>query len=229
MGIRETFDLSAYLVVGPENTLGRPVADIVRAALRGGFTCVQVRAKHSEAREILALCEGVADVIRSLGREDDVALLVDDRLDVVLAAREAGLKVDGVHVGQGDVPPAVCRKYLGEEAIVGLSARREALLDYIRTVDTSGIDYFGTGPFHASASKPDAGRSADGRVVTRSLSELAELCRISPLPVVVGGGVTAADLSAIRQTGAAGFFVIRAVAGAADPERAAEELVRGWA
>ena len=146
----------------------------------------------------------------------------------MLAARDAGVKVDGIHVGQSDIPPEICRKYLGADAIVGLSARTSALIDYVRTCDTSCVDYFGAGPLHPTATKPDAGRDAAGHVVTRTIEELAELHRVSPLPVVVGGGVKAADLPALRATGVEGFFVVSAVAGAAHPFAAAEELVHIW-
>lgn len=50
MNMRKNFDISAYLVVGPENTLGRPVADVIRAAVANGFTCLQIRSKTASAR-----------------------------------------------------------------------------------------------------------------------------------------------------------------------------------
>ncbi|WP_407388353.1 thiamine phosphate synthase, partial [Allisonella histaminiformans] len=131
MNMRSVLDISAYLVVGPENTKGRPVRDIVKAALDGGFTCVQLRSKVASAREMISLCKETAQVIAESGKSDSVVLLVDDRLDVVLAAREAGIKVDGIHVGQSDIPVEVCRKYLGKDSVVGLSARTEELLDYV--------------------------------------------------------------------------------------------------
>ena len=87
-----------------------------------------------------------ADVIAAAGKSDSVALVVDDRLDVVLAARKMGIKVDGIHVGQTDIPVSVCREYLGEDSIVGLSARAHELFEYIETADVSQVDYFGAGP-----------------------------------------------------------------------------------
>ena len=225
---RRKFDLSAYLVIGPENTEGRPVARIIAEAVRAGFTFVQIRAKHAEAREIIELTRAAADVIAAQGKSDSVALVINDRLDAVLAAREQGIVVDGVHVGQGDIPPDVCRKYLGADAIVGLSARTTDLLDYAVHCDTACIDYFGAGPLHATPTKPEAGRTATGEIVTRSLDELTQLHRVSPVPVVVGGGVKTSDLPALRATGVEGFFVVSAVAGAAHPYAAAEEMVRVW-
>ena len=228
MSIRENLDISAYLVVGPENTLGRPVKTIIRDAVAQGFTCIQIRSKVASAREMIALCAEAAEVLAGLGKADSVALLVDDRLDVVLAAREAGIKVDGIHVGQSDIPVQVCRKFLGTDAVIGLSARFDELLDYVRTCDTTDIDYFGAAPLHETMTKPEAGHTADGRLVTRTFDELAELHRISPVPVVVGGGVKAADLPALRATGVEGFFVVSAVAGAADPAQVAADMVKIW-
>ena len=226
--MRNKFDLSAYLVIGPENTNGRPIARVIAEAVCAGFTFVQIRAKGVDAREIIDLTSAAADVIAAQEKSDAVTLVVNDRLDVVLAAREQGIKVDGVHVGQTDIPPDVCRKHLGADAIIGLSARTSELLDYVSHCDTSCIDYFGAGPLHATPTKPEAGRTASGEIVTRSLEELTQLHRISPVPVVVGGGVKAADLPALKATGVEGFFVVSAVAGAMHPYAAAEELVRIW-
>lgn len=228
MSIRDNLDISAYLVLGPENTLGRPVADVVRDALDAGFTIVQVRSKVAGARELMECARSVADVIAAAGKSDTVPLLIDDRLDVALACREASIKVDGVHVGQSDIPVEVCRKYLGEDSIVGLSAAAHEMRRYIETADTSQVDYLGVGPLHETATKPDCGLDDDGRVITRSLEELAELRRVSPKPIVVGGGVKAADIPALAKTGVDGFFVVSAVAGAEDPHAAAKELVDLW-
>lgn len=225
---RKALDLSSYLIVGPENTKGRPVPDIVRAALGAGFTCVQVRSKIATAREMLALVHACADVRAELGLAERVALLVDDRLDLVLAARVLGIAVDGVHVGQTDVPPDICRELLGPDAIVGLSAPREELLRCIRAGDLSCVDYLGAGPLRPTASKPDAGLLPDGTRHLRTMGELRTLAQASSIPIVVGGGVTEADLPAIKEIGAAGFFVISAVAGADEPARAAQELVTTW-
>ena len=80
-------DISAYLVIGPENTKGRPVATIIKEAVSAGFTCIQIRSKVASARELIQLTRQAADVIEEAGKSDEVALLVNDRLDVVLAAR----------------------------------------------------------------------------------------------------------------------------------------------
>ena len=72
------------------------------------------------------------------------------------------------------------------------------------------------------------GLDAEGNIITRSFEEIAEIARASKIPVVVGGGVKLADIPSLAQTGVDGFFVVSAVAGAPDPEKAAAELVKAW-
>ena len=241
MSIRDNLDISAYLVLGPENTLGRPVGDVVAQALDAGFTCIQVRSKVASAREIIALTGDAAQAIAQAGKTGQVALLIDDcglctvYLDgtptlscATLAAREQGIAVDGVHVGQSDIPVEVCRKLLGPNAIVGLSARCEEMLEYVKTADMSLVDYLGIGPLHETETKRDCGRAADGSIITKSFEDLAALHAASPVPIVVGGGVKTADLPQLKATGVDGFFVVSAVCSADDPYAAAKELVDTW-
>ena len=226
--MRDKLDISAYLVIGPENTLGRPVADVISQALKAGFTCVQIRSKECSARDLIRYTAEAADAIDAAGTSSSVALVVDDRLDVVLAAREAGVKVDGIHVGQTDIPVEVCRKLLGPDAIVGLSARADEMLEYVKTADMSLVDYLGVGPLHETPTKTDCGLSADGTIITKSIDDLKELAEASPVPIVVGGGVKLADIPLVKSTGVDGFFVVSAVCGAENPEAAARELVEAW-
>lgn len=225
--IRDNFDISAYLVVGPENTKGRPVVTIIKDAVEAGFTCVQIRSKISSAHELVELTRQASEVIAEAGRSEKVALLVDDRLDVILAARKQGIKVDGIHVGQEDIPVEICREYLGEDSIIGLSARTHELFEYIQTVDISKIDYFGAGPLHETMTKPDCGL-CDGKVITRSFDEISKLAKLSPIPVVVGGGVKLVDIPQLAKTGIHGFFVVTAVSEADNPKLAAVDLVEAW-
>lgn len=228
MNIREKLDISAYFVVGPENTKGRPVAQIIKNVVEAGFTCVQIRSKIASARELIELTRQASHIIAEAGKSNEVALLVDDRLDVILAARKQGIKVDGIHVGQSDIPVEVCREYLGNDSIIGLSARTHELFDYIKTADVSQIDYFGAGPLHETKTKPDCGLDLDGKVITRSFADIAELTKLSPIPVVVGGGVKLADIPQLAKTGVDGFFVVSAVSEAFDPKLEAAKLVETW-
>lgn len=226
--LRASFDISAYLVLGPENTGERTVEDVVKQALAAGFSFVQLRSKVTDARDLIKHAAAIAQVIEDAGLSDRVPFVIDDRLDVVLAARDADIKVDGIHVGQSDIPVEVCRHYLGEDAIVGLSARTHEMCEYIATADMSQVDYLGVGPLHETSTKPDCGLDSQGKVITRSLAELSELARMSPKPIVVGGGVKEADLPALAKTGVDGFFVVSAVCSAHDPYAAAQKLIEAW-
>jgi len=225
---RKRFDISAYFVVGPENTKNRPVAKIVKDAIEGGFTCIQIRSKVASVVEMIQLTKEVADVISKAGKSNEVTLLVNDRLDVILAARKQGIKVDGIHVGQSDIPVDVCREYLGDDSIIGLSARTHELFEYIQSVDVCHIDYFGAGPLHETKTKPDCGLDLDGKVLTRSFSELTELTKLSSIPIVVGGGVKLDDIPSLARTGVEGFFVVSAISEKENPKLEATNLVKAW-
>lgn len=93
---RNNFDVSKYFIVGPENTLDRNVEKIIEAVIEEGFTFIQIRSKVASARELIDLCVKTSDIIKKLNKEDQVSLVVNDRLDIVLAARELGAKVDGL-------------------------------------------------------------------------------------------------------------------------------------
>ena len=89
---------------------------------------------------------------------------------------------------------------------MGLSARSQDLFDYVKTADVSQIDYFGAGPLRPSVTKLDCGRDENGNILTRNFEELTELAAISPIPVVVGGGVTAAELARPQKDRRCGIF-----------------------
>jgi thiamine-phosphate pyrophosphorylase len=208
-------DLSVYLVTdsGSAASAGHDLLDVLRAAA-SGVTAVQLREKDATARRFL---ETVLQCSAALPH--DVAVIVNDRVDVFLAARDAGARVSGVHVGQSDLPPDAVRRLIGPDAILGVSAStpRELAL----AAESGVVDYVGIGALHATSTKPDAPRPLGH-------AEFARLVSLSPLPAVAIGGVTAADLPALRRAGAAGAAVASAVCAAADPGRAARELRAAW-
>lgn len=227
--MRECFDLRAYFVVGPDDTKGRPVTDVVAAALRGGATFVQLRAKHADARELTDMARAIANVIDSAGKADTVAFVIDDRTDVAWQCRHLGIKVDGVHIGQDDMAPEQARALLGPDAIIGLSAETLPHIKAANALSDGTIDYIGAGPLHYTATKPDAAAvEADGTKHALGIAGAQLLCEASRYPVVVGGGVHADDVPALARTAADGWFVVSAIAAADDPERATRELVQAW-
>ena len=111
--MRDSFDLSAYFVVRPEDCKGRPLTDVVDQALHGGATFIQLRAKEADASELTDMARDIAQIIEDNEKSDSVAFVIDDRADVVWQARRKGIKVDGVHIGQTDMEPREARALLG--------------------------------------------------------------------------------------------------------------------
>ncbi|ALJ19769.1 thiamine phosphate synthase [Microbacterium sp. No. 7] len=212
-----TVDLSLYLVTdaGLADAAGHDLADLVAAAASNGVTAVQIREKDAPARVFLDTVLRVAAVT-----PPHVSLLVNDRVDVFLAARAAGARVAGVHVGQSDLPVDAVRALIGADAVLGLSAATE---DQLRGAAASRarVDYVGVGAVHATPTKKDAPPALghDG---------FARLAAASILPAVAIGGVKADDVPALRRAGAAGAAVVSAICAAEDPGVAARALRAAW-
>jgi thiamine-phosphate pyrophosphorylase len=170
------------------------------AAVRGGATMIQVRLKDADARTL-------ADVTRRLVKEVNVPLIVNDRVDVAIAAGAAG-----VHVGADDLPVAAARRIAPAGFIIGASLGSNEEAENAR-----GADYVGVGPVYGSSSKQDAGAAigTDG---------FARLRALTNAPAVGIGGITPSNAAAVIRAGAAGVAVIASVFGAADPEAAARAL-----
>lgn len=198
--------LLLYAVTDRSWLRGRTLPDMVREAIAGGVTFVQLREKHSSHDEKRALALELMPICREAG----VPFVIDD--DVALAA-EVG--ADGVHVGQEDMACAEARRILGPSAIVGVSAQtvEEAL-----AAQEAGADYLGVGALHPTATKPDA--------VDVTYAELRRICEAVSIPVVGIGGVDASTAHELAGTGVAGGAVVSAIFAADDPESSARELVR---
>jgi thiamine-phosphate pyrophosphorylase len=202
---RRRFDPSLYLVTDPALGRGRPLADIVAAAVRGGVTLVQLRDKAAGGRALLEQARALIALLTPQG----VPLIVNDRVDVALAAGAAGC-----HVGQSDLPPAAARALLGPDALLGVSLDA---VEQIRDIDPAIVDYVAHGPFATTATMPVAGAAFGapgfGGVRARTV-----------LPRVAIGGLDAANLGAAIGAGADGVALVSAIVAAADPEAASREL-----
>lgn len=212
-----SIDLSLYLVTDARlaASAGHDLVELVCGAAEGGVTAVQVREKDAPARAFLETVLRIADVLPA-----GVALLVNDRVDVFLAARAAGVEVAGVHVGQSDLPVEAVRELIGPDAVLGLSASTPEQLR-LAAAGPARVDYVGIGAVHATTTKEDAPEPL-------GLDRFARLVAASALPAVGIGGVTRADLPAMRAAGAAGAAVVSAICSAPDPGAAAGELRAAW-
>ncbi len=210
-------DLSIYLVTDAAQAerAGRDLVDVVAEAVAGGVTAVQVREKHADTEEVVDLVEALA---RRL--PDHVALFVNDRIDVFLAARARGARVTGVHVGQQDLSVEEVRALAGADAVIGLTANTpEDLAAAERS--PAGVDYVGIGNVRLTGSKSDAPPALG----VEGVVELAGTCS---LPAVAIGGIVPADLPALRRGGFAGAAVVSWICASADPGASAAELAHAW-
>lgn len=203
---RRTFDLGLYLVVGRGDCAGRPLLEVVEAAVAGGVTLVQLREKQVPSEEVATVARELVALLRPLG----VPLIVNDDLEAALAA-----DADGLHVGQDDAPPAEVRRRLPGDRILGLSV---GSAEEAKTADPAAVDYVGVGPVFATPTKGDAGLPLG----TAGLASLRKL--VAGLPAVAIGGIKRETAGAVMAAGVEGVAVVSAIAGAADPEAAARAL-----
>lgn len=185
---------------------GRSLEAIVAAAVRGGAASVQLREKDLATRPFLE--EAIR--LKALLAPWKVPLIINDRVDVALAA-----EADGVHVGQQDMPCALVRRLM-PGALIGLSV--ETWEDVERAQDEP-VDYLGVSPVFTTPTKTDT-RGAWG------LEGLARIRAFSRHPLVAIGGVNLATIAAVAKAGAQGAAVVSAICSAEDPEQACRDLVR---
>jgi len=187
---------------------GRDVVAACRQAARGGATMIQVRLKDAPPRD-------VATLTRSLVGALAIPVIVNDRVDVALAAGAAG-----AHLGQDDLPLDRVRPHVPPPPtfLLGISVGTPAEAERVRAWD-GGADYWSVGPCFATGNKPDAGPPL-------GVEGFARLARLAPAgtPVIAIGGISTANAAAVARAGATGVAVIDAVWGASDPAGAARAL-----
>lgn len=197
--------LRLYLVTDRGLAGGRPLPDIVRAAVAGGVTMVQLREKDLGARAFLDQALALKAALAGSG----VPLIVNDRVDIALAAG-----ADGVHLGEDDLPARKARALMGPDAIIGLSALAVPLPDEIEAVD-----YVAASPVFATPTKTDTGPAL-------GLAGLRSLAAASSRPVLAIGGLNEGNAASVVAHGAAGIAVVSAIMAAPAPFEAARALRR---
>ena len=182
--------------------------ELARRGIAGGADTIQLREKRGSTRRMIEVAKSMAAVCRHAA----VPLIVNDRIDVAIAA-----DADGVHLGQSDFPIPLARRLLGEYKIIGGSA---ATLDEAKICLADGADYVGFGPVYPTSSKEDAG-PVSGREILRQVVETI------PLPIIAIGGISAENVHEVMKAGAYGIAVISAVCCQIDPEGATRALRKG--
>lgn len=199
--------IALMLVTDRELCGTRRVEDVVMQAIAGGVDCVQLREKQLNTREFVEQALRLKQTMRCTG----VPLIINDRLDVALAA-----EADGVHLGQEDMPVPIARQLLGANAIIGLSVENWADVERAQDVD---VAYLGVSPIFKTPTKTDT-KGAWG------LEGLARIQSLSRHPLIGIGGLNQANIADVLTAGAQGVAVVSAICSAIDPTQAAAELLK---
>lgn len=202
-------DISLYAILDPTRTRGRPLDDMAAAAARGGATIMQYRDKHADTRTLVAN----ASLIRKALEPFEVALLINDRVDVALASG-----AEGVHVGQTDMIPEDARRLLGDNGIIGLTIKTQ---NHARSAPLELLDYVCIGGVFKTLSKENrVSIGLDGWADVATHFRNAD----PDLPVGAIAGIDANNLCSILDIGADGAAVISAIFMADDVEAATRAL-----
>ena len=199
--------LSVYLVTDRALAGDRNIEDIVREAVEGGVTMVQLREKNIDTRTFIDLALSLKQVLAPYG----VPLIINDRVDVALASG-----ADGVHIGQSDMPFTMARQLLGPDRIIGLSVENFAQIAEANALD---VDYIGVSPVFATPTKTDTAEPF-------GIDGLSKAVAMSTHPAVGIGGMNASTAAEVIAAGADGIAVVSAIVCAPSPREAASELVR---
>jgi thiamine-phosphate pyrophosphorylase len=203
-------DLRLNAIVDPERAGDRQLADLARLCAQGGATLVQLRDKVNETRAMVEEARAIKKALAPFG----VPLVVNDRVDVALAA-----KADGVHLGPDDMAIEDARAILGRDAIIGASIKSVAAAD---AVPVDLIDYVGSGGVYATLSKQQKSAPIGLQGLARIIAALHR--RAPKLPVVGIAGIDAGNAAEVIDAGADGIAVISALSQSPDPAVAARTL-----
>ncbi len=179
--------------------------ELARMAIKGRADTIQFRQKVGATREMIEIVRQ----LKQLCLDSGVTLIVNDRVDVAIAA-----DADGVHLGQDDFPIPLARKLLGESRIIGGSA---TTLEEAQKCLTEGADYIGFGPVYPTTSKADVGPVTGIKLLKHAVEAI-------PLPIIAIGGISADNTPEVMRAGAQGIAVISAVCCHKDPEQATRAL-----
>ncbi|MCR9517722.1 thiamine phosphate synthase [Vibrio alginolyticus] len=194
-----------YLVTDDQQDLAT-LKRVVRKAVEGGVTMVQVREKHGDVRAFIERAQAVKDILK----DTNVPLIINDRVDVALA-----VDADGVHLGQSDMPATIARELIGPNKILGLSIENE---EQLAEADSLPIDYIGLSAIFATPTKTNTKKfwGIDG---------LKMALETTSLQIVAIGGINESNIPQLSATGVHGLALVSAICHAEDPKAASEYLL----
>jgi thiamine-phosphate pyrophosphorylase len=193
-----------YLVTDDKQDL-TTLLNVVKEAVAGGVTMVQVREKRADLRCFIETALAVKAILKGTG----VWLIINDSVDVALA-----VDADGVHLGQSDMPASIARQIIGNDKLLGLSIENEQQLIEAEFLP---IDYIGLSAIFATSTKTNIKKEW-------GIDGLAKAVVQSSFPVVAIGGINEANLDAIISTGVDGVALVSAICHASSPQKAARNF-----
>ena len=203
---RIQFDPKLYLVTDRPLCMGRELEWVVEEAVKGGVTLVQLREKDTDTRQFIELAIRLKKTLAAY----QVPLLINDRIDVALAA-----DADGVHIGQSDMPYEMARRLLGNDKIIGLSIENDADAEAANAID---VDYVAVSPVYLTNTKTDTSAAL-------GLEGVRRISALSKHPVVGIGGMNQTTVKDVVAAGADGVAVVSAICSAESPLLASQQLV----
>ncbi len=205
---KQAVDYSLYLVTDQNMLQGRDFLSCVEAALAGGVTLLQLREKNLSSRDFYT----VALQLKHLCQPYRVPLIINDRLDIMLA-----VDADGLHIGQEDMPVNIARQLIGADKLLGYSV--SSLEEAVYSAEYA--DYLGAGTVFPTNSKSDIGQPI-------GIAGLQAIKRAVGLPVIAIGGINKENVQAVQAAGADGIAVISAILGQNDIVGASQGLLQQW-
>ena len=198
------FDPSLYFITDSTNCTEEEFLCRVEQALKGGVTLLQLREKNRSTREYIELAEKV----HAIAKRYNVPLIIDDRVDVALA-----MDAEGVHVGAEDMPVATARRLMGDDKIVGATAKT---VPWAKEAYEQGADYVR----RCNLSHHNQGEDSSDK----STDTLRDICNAVPIPANAIGGLNKGNIDVLTGIPIAGICVVSAIMKADDPKMATEEL-----
>ena len=193
-------DTTMYFITDSTNYSDKEFLYRVEEACKGGVTLLQLREKDKTTREYLSLAEKVHEITMRY----DIPLIIDDRVDIALA-----INAEGVHVGQSDMPVHIARKLMGNDKIVGATAKTvpQALEAY-----EQGADYLGVGAIYPTTTKV--------KTVLTSVDTLKDIVKAVPIKVNAIGGLNKDNIHILKNSGINGICAVSAIMKADNPSNA---------
>ena len=202
------FDTTLYFITDSTGFERDEFLRRVRSALEGGVTIIQLREKNRTTREYI----DIANAVHAVTKEFGVPLIIDDRIDVMLAT-----DAEGVHVGAEDMPVATARKLIGKDKILGATAKT---VEAAAKAYEDGADYLGVGAIYPTTTKV--------KTVLTSTETLDAITKAVPVPVNAIGGLNSTNLGVLKGINIAGVCAVSAIMKADCPKTAAEDLRKAF-